>query len=209
MAITLRQLAYEFRRVEAGGDPGPDFPISEAYAILLARQCLNELLGHLIFAYMDSDDRGPIPMYIATYTVDVEGEDNHKYLDLPEFYQPMPFNKGLKGIAPVEEPTHEFVPRHNPSVSYNLPCADVEQQQSYYVEGTRVFFDKEVGFTKLLVKLIIAAPDSITEDAALPIFANQQAPLLRLMRVTYSNRPIQDKIIDGNKDLGTTIPIQR
>lgn len=209
MAITLRKIAYQFRRMEAGGDPGPDFPITEAYAILLARQCLNEMLGQLIFAFMNTDDRGHIPMYIASYEVDVLGEADHKYIDLPDFYQPLPFNKGLKGIAPIEEPHHEFIPRHNPSVTYNLPSGDVELQQSYSVEGFRVRFDKDLDLAKVLVKLIVAAPDNIDEDDSLPIFANQQAPLLRLMRATYAGTPIQDKIIDSNKDLGVTIPIQK
>lgn len=203
MAITLRKIAFQFRQMEAGGDPGPDFHISEAYAILLARQCLNEMLGQLIYTNLEADDRSSIPMYIATYTVDVQGSDvSHRYLDLPEFYYPLPFNKGLKGIAPVQEPTKEFIPRHNPSVTYNIPCGDVQGQTSYYVEGLRVYFDKEFDLKKVLVKLLIAAPDSIEEDDTLPIFPNQQTPLLRLMRLTYANKPIQDKVIDNNNDIG-------
>jgi hypothetical protein len=205
--ITLRKIAYEFRRMEAGGDPGPDFHISIPYAILLARQCFNVILKQSYWEAINNDDRsGGMQMVIVGYEVDVLGENDHKYIALPEFFLNLPFNTGLKGIAPIEEPSHEFIPRNTPSVSYNLPCGDVQQQMSYYQEGMRVMFDKAMDLAKVLVKLRVGAPDSITEDMSLPIYPEQQHSILMLMRATMANAPIQDKIIDNNKDIGTRIP---
>jgi hypothetical protein len=203
--ITPRKLAYEFRRMMAGGDPGPDFHIPEAYAILLARQGLQALVAARIFP-QDQDDRSNAPMYIAQYEVNVLGEFGHQYLDLPDWYLRMPFNKGLHGIAPVQEPTQHYIPRHNPQVTYNLDCADVEGQRSYWVIGQRVHLDKEEEKAKLLVYLLIPAPDSIGDDDPLPMFPEQQFELLGLMRQLWANEPIQDKIIDGNKDIGIKLP---
>ena len=189
----------------AGGDPGPDFHIPEAYAILLARQGLQALVAARIFP-QDPDDRANTPMYIASYTVNVQGTVGHQYLDLPEWYIRMPFNKGLHVIAPVQEPTNHYIPRHNPQVTYNLDCADAEGQRTYYTIGQRVYLDKEEEKAKLLVYLVIPAPDSIGDDDPLPMFPEQQVELLALMRQIWANEPIQDKIIDGNKDLGVRIP---
>lgn len=205
--ITLRKIAYEFRKLEANGEPGPDFPISVAYAVLLARQCLNELLKPEFFDNMQNDDRGALAMYIAGYEVNVsENDDDIKYIDLPDFYARLPFNKGLHGIAPIESPSQHFIPRNSPSVTYNLPCADVEGADSYYVEGKRVYFDKALDLQKVLVKLIVAAPDQIGEDDSLPIYPEQQGPLIRLMRATVANRPIQDRVFDKSPDIGVRTP---
>ncbi len=204
--ITLRKIAFEFRRMMAGGDPGPDFHIPEAYAILLARQGLQALIRPIILDNLNQDDRSSLPMYIATYEVNVQGEVGHQFLELPEWYIRLPYNKGLHGIAPIEEPTNFYIPRHNPQVTYNLDCADVEGQRSYYAIGMKVYLDKEEEKSKLLVYLVIPAPDSITEDASLPMFPEQQFELLALMRQLWANEPIQDKIIDGNKDLQVRVP---
>jgi hypothetical protein len=204
--ITLRKIAYEFLKLEAGGDPGPDFPLTQAYAILLARQCLNALLKPEFYDNLNNEDRGALVMCIVPYEVSVSGEVGHQYIDLPEFYIRLPFNKGLHGIAPIEEPTHHFIPRNSPGVTYNLPCADAELQQTYYAEGKKIYFDKEVDLAKVLLKLIVAAPDSIGENDSLPIYPEQQIPLLSLMRATVANRPVHDKVIDGNADIGTKIP---
>lgn len=204
--ITLRKLAYEFRRMEAGGDPGPDFHIPEAYAVLLARQALQALVGARIF-HIDPDDRSTAPMYIATYTVNVEEDASHnKYIDLPDWYIRLPFNKGLHGVAPVENPTQFYVPRRNPEVTYNLDCADAEGQKTYYVIGQRVYLDKQEELGKLLVYLVIPAPDSVGEDDPLPMFPEQQVEVLTIMRQVWANDRIQDKIIDGNNDIGTKLP---
>lgn len=202
--ITPRKLAFEFRRMEAGGDPGPDFHIPEAYAILLVRQCLAMLIKPQIFENYNDDDRNLPGMFWAYYTVNVQGTGNHKYIDLPEFYVGLDRNRSVR-IAPVQEPTREFIPRNNPGLTYNLPCADAEMQDTYYIEGLKAFFDKEVDIAKVLVKLFVPAPASIEDDDILPIYPEQQIPLLQLMRQAWKNDVIQDKVIDGNKDLGTKI----
>lgn len=190
--------------MEAGGDPGPDFHIPEAYAILLARQCLGSLIKPLIIDNLNDEDRTLPSMFWAYYTVSVQGEVDHRYIDLPEFFFSLDRNRGIK-IAPVKEPTAEFIPRNNPGVTYNLECADAEGQQTYYIEGLKVYFDKEFDLAKVLVKLYVPAPASIGEDSPLPIYPEQQMPLLQLMRQTWRNDVVQDKVIDNNKDLGTKI----
>jgi len=141
-------------------------------------------------------------MMIVTYSVNVQGTNPNKYIDLPEFYISLPFNKGLHAIAPVQDPTNHFIPRHNPSVSRNLPCADLDPgQYSFWTKGLKVYFDgDQVDFGKVLVDLVVASPDSIGVDSSLPIFPEHQIEIIQKVREMIKGMPLQDKILDGNPD---------
>lgn len=204
--VTVRMLAQEVHRLESGGPPSMDSPFDMGYTMRLVRQAANTFLGPMILANLGQDDRGSLPLLIVGYQVDVQGEDTHRHLTLPDFFIQLPFNRGLKGIAPIEEPTSEFIPRLTPGVSHNLPCADAEQEMTYWQEGLTVYFDKEIELAKLLVKLVVVAPDSIGDDQPLPLYPEMQFPIIALVRQMYSNRPLQDKLLDGNADIGVKIP---
>ena len=205
--ITLRQIAQEVMRLESGGDVSNDSQLNEGYVIRMVRQASNKFLQAKIYERLNEDDRSSIQLMIASYEVDVAGEMPNKYIDLPDFYMNLPFNKGLHAIAPVEDPTNHFIPRHNPAVSMNLPCADLDPgQYSYWTKGLRVYFDgDQVDFGKVLVDLVVASPDNIEPDDALPIYPEQQYDLILLVRQMLLNRPLQDRILDNNADVGVKI----
>lgn len=205
MSITLRKIAQEVIRLESGGDPSNDSRYSEAYVILMARQACNKFLQTKVFERMAVDDRSTPQLCIATYEVDVVGDFPNKYITLPDFYIHLPFNKGLHAIAPVEDPTNHMIPRHNPAVSRNLPCADLDPgQYSYWTKGNKVYFDgEEVDFGKVIVDLVVAAPDNVAADDALPMYPENVYDVVMLVRQLLSNQPIQDRILDNNPDVGT------
>lgn len=205
--ITLRKIANEVLRLESGGSPSDDSELSEAYVILMCRQAANKLLAPMIFDNLNSDDRGSLSMLIAGYEVTVEGKNPNKFITHPEFYQRLPFNKGLKAIAPVSDPTNEYIARQNPGVSRGLPCAALEKgQNSYYTEGLKSYFDETFDLKKVLAKYVVAAPDNIGVDDPLPLYAEMQYDLILMVRQLLSQQPIQDKKLDGNKDIGVRIP---
>lgn len=139
---------------------------------------------------------------VVTYTVDVQGTETNKYIELPDFYISLPFNKGLAAVAPVTDPTNHFIPRHNPAVSRNLPCADLDPDQfSYWTKGRRVYLDNEIEFGKVLVDLVVASPDSVGIDDFLPIYPEHQIEIIQKVREMIKGMPIQDKRLDGNPDL--------
>lgn len=200
--ITLRKLSAEVIRLESGGDPSNDSQLSQAYIVLLLRQALNTLLAPKIFEKLGQDDRSGLHLLIVTYTVDVVGENDNKYSDLPEFYHSMLFNDGLH-IAPVEDPTNYFIQRHNPGVSRGLPCADLDPEQySFWTVGKRVYYDETFDFPKVLMYLTVAAPDSVGIDDNLPIFPDMAIPAIQLVRQMLKDTPPQDKILDNNPDIG-------
>lgn len=208
--ITLRKLSAEIIRLESGGDVSDDSQLSGAYVILLIRQAANTLLHGKIYERLntsDEGDRSSPQMMIASYEVDVQGDIPNKYITLPEFYQNLPFNKGLHAIAPVDDPTNFFIPRHNPSVSRLLPCAELEDDQySYWTKGLKVYFDETMDLAMVLVDLLVVAPDSIGIDDALPIYPEMQFEIIAMVRQILKNQPLQDRILDNNADISVKKP---
>ncbi len=204
MSVTLRKMAQEVIRLESGGDQSMDSQLSEGYVILFIRQAANKLLNGRMLERMANDDRSTLQLMIASYEVTVEGTLPNKFITLPDFYVNLPFNKGLHAIAPVEDPTNHFIPRHNPAVSKNLPCADLDPgQYSYWTKGMKVYFDgDQVDFGKVLVDLVVAAPDNVGIDDALPLFPEHQVDIIQMVREMIKTQPPQDKILDNNPDIG-------
>ena len=205
--ITIQKLAAEIIRLESSGSQSDDSELSPAYVHLLVRQAANKLLAPIIYNNMNGDDRGVLPLVIASYTVSLQGSHPNKYIDLPEFYQSLPFNKGLYAIAPVTNRSKHFIPRHNPGVSKDLPCADFDEgTYSYFTEGLRVYFDNSMPLAKVLVKLLVVAPDNIAITDSLPIFPEMQTDLIMMVRQMLANQPLQDRRLDGSPDIGTKVP---
>lgn len=201
---TLRQIAQEAHRLESGGDLSDDTRFSEPYTIMLVRQAANKLIAPLIFANLNSEgDRGTLPLLVVGYEVSVTGTVPNRKVTLPEAYNNYAFGKGLYGIAPIEDPTNHFIPRNSPAVSRNLPCADLEpDQNSYYTEGLTAYFDENMDFKKVLVKVIMAAPSSVGADDNLPIYPEMEYDIIMMVRQMLRDQPLQDKILDGNSDIG-------
>ena len=202
MSVTLRKLARGIIELESGGGQSTDSNLSEAYVIQYVRQMSNTVLMPRIYEKLAQDDRSVLNLMVVTYTVNVQGTGSNKYIDLPDFYISLPFNKGLAAVAPVDDPTNFFIPRLNPAVSRNLPCADLDTDQfSYWSKGRKVYFDNDLNFGKVLVDLVVASPDSVGIDDVLPIYAEHQIEIIQKVREMLKSMPIQDKRLDGNPDL--------
>lgn len=205
--ITLQKLAYQIIRLEGAsltsGLFTPDHLLDDSqlstdqglvlnYVIQFCRQAANSLLSPIIYKNINDDDRSTLPLVIASYEVSVQGTNPNKYIDLPEFYQSLPFNKGLYGIAPVKDRANHFIPRLNPAVSRSLPCSDLEPDQySYFTEGLKVYFDEDMDLGKILVKLLVVAPDTIAATASLPIYPEMQVELIQMVRQMIQKQPLQ------------------
>jgi len=202
--VTLRQLALEIIELESGGPRNDDSNLSLPYVIQYVRQMSNTVLKPRVYENMAQDDRSVLALMVASYSVTVKGTGSNKYIDLPEFYMSLPFNKGLAAVAPIDDPTNFFIPRLNPAVSRNLPCADLDPDQfSYYAKGMKVFFDNDgFEFGKVLVDLVVASPDSIGIDDALPLFPEHQIEIVQKVREMLKTMPLQDRLLDGSPDRG-------
>lgn len=204
--ISLKKLAYEAQRLEYGEFwNDDDSQLSINYTILIARQILNKLLSAKVYENLNNDDRGGLDLITVQYTVTVVGESPSKYITIPEFYNGnLPFNKGIVGVATVEDATNFGIPRRNPSVSRNLPCSDLEPGQfSWWTSGLKIYFDSYFEYNKVLLYLLVAAPDTIGVDDILPIYPEMQADLLTMLRAEITDRKgIQAKLADPNTESG-------
>lgn len=206
--ITLLKIAYEAQRIVYGEyiDNSED-QLSKNYVVLLARQALNKLLAPKIFENLNGDDRGTLPLMVVQYTVSVTGESPNKKITLPEFYVNLPFNKGIHGVATVEDPTNFGIPRLNPSVSRNLPCSDLDPGQfSWWTIGYNLYFDEHFEYAKVLLYLLVAAPDTIGESDPLPIFPEMQLDLVNILcEMIRDRKGIQTRLADPNTNVDSTV----
>lgn len=195
---TLRQIGQQIIRLESGGDPSNDSNLREGHVIKLARQVANRVVRAKEFEKLAGDDRSGLKLIMASYEVDVQGDNPNKYADLPCAPMDFLFDKGLV-VAPIDDPSDHFIPRHQPAVSRNLPCADLDPGQvSYWRKGLRVYFDgDELELAKVLIDIAVVGPDDLDIDAQLPIYPEQEYEIIQLTREILRTQPAQDRVLDG------------
>ncbi len=205
---SLKKLAYEILRLEYGENVATDdSQLSPNYVMLLCRQACNIVLKKYIYERINEDDRSSPTMFIVRYTVNTSGSSGSKTLTLPEFYQHLPFNKGLHGIATTVAPTTFFIPRHSPEVSNGLPCADLEPgQHSFWTMGFTVSFSSQMNESSVYVYLLVAAPDTIGATDSLPLYADMQIEVINIVRqmIRDGKQPLQERVMDPDTDFGKT-----
>jgi hypothetical protein len=210
--ITLKQEAAIIHRLLNGGQANTDSEYDDRYTARLYRSGMNEVLNLQYFEKRQGgDDRTPITMYIATYpgiAVSWDSATERSYADLPEFYHSLPYGKGIRQVSSMDKSLAPMIPKHNPTVSQTLPAGKLQGRIGYYVEGLRIYWDEKVsdlGITKVLIKLIVAGPDSVGLNDPLPITPEQAAKVRDRVIAWYKGEGIQDKVVDSNKDRNVKI----
>lgn len=203
--ITLKQLAYEAIRVMTGADVNKDTPYDIQYLIRAARQVLPMVVKMQWFEKRQFGDRGPIGMYIVSYKAAVTRDDDREqyYVELPEFYQSLPYNGGLYDINKVNKTEESFIRLNTPHVSADMQMTKMKKVVFYYTEGFRAYFltnVKDMNLKQVLIKIISPGADDVGVDDALPILADQQVEVISAMVNMYQNRQPEDKLNDDNPD---------
>ncbi len=62
--------------------------------------------------------------------------------------------------------------------------------------GLKVYFDGDFKYNKVLLYLLVAAPDTVGVDDSLPIYADMQSDLIMTVRQMIQNPTIENKILD-------------
>lgn len=215
--ITLRQFAWEVHRILNGGKQAKDSEYDSRYTMDLIRKGMNEVVPLERYRKRnEDDDKGPIAMYIASYKISVDEDTDRKCskATIPEFYHSEVWNRGIRAVSFVDEPNNPHIQRRHPEVSEKLPCGKLQGNIGYYVEGFTIFWDEKLKkqgkeVKKVLLRLLIAAPDSIGEDDPLPIIPEQQAVIMDRVLAWYGKEGIQDKVNDENKDLNVRVQQQQ
>lgn len=210
--ITLKKMAALVHRILDGGQSNTDSEYDFRYTMSLIRSSINETLAVMPFKRRgESDDRTQEKMYIATYPkieVKYDTATERCFADLPDTFASQSYNRGIHQVSAMDKPLEPMIQKLNPTVSGALPCGGLQGRVGFYSEGLRIFWDtpiKEIGFRKVIIKLIIAAPSSLGEDDPLPITPGQENVIRDRVIEMYRGEGIQDKVVDSNKDIGTNV----
>ncbi len=179
--ITLRQIAAQHMDRVAGGDVPSSSPLSFQQVIFQIRQIANLVLKVSSIEKYNDGDRSAVTNCIATYELTLQNDsvDGVAFVTLPDFYISLPYNRGVhrifqRALKQAGNPTDkEFTIMHQPAVSLKTRTARYPGMNYCWIEGFKVKFYNmyaEPGATnKVVSQLIVAAPDQVGEDDALPI----------------------------------------
>jgi hypothetical protein len=200
--ITLSQIAEQYIRDVSGGDQSKDSQVDRREVIVKIRQLMNQLLMGSYFQKWNEGDRSATTMYIASYELTInKSEDERYYVDLPEFYVSLPYNRGIHRVFRKGSPENGFTPQHNYSVSDRVNASRVNSIDYYYVEGLRVFLRGKHTVQKdgkIVAQLIVAAPDSVGENDPLPIIPEHQSVILQALKQGYL--PTKQDRLNNDRD---------
>ncbi|MEJ7644275.1 MAG: hypothetical protein WKF87_06750 [Chryseolinea sp.] len=208
MITTLATTAERIIRRLSGGDIPSDSPYKMEFVIEDVRDALRADLKLELLERRSGqeDDRTPITQYIATYfniPVILEAATNRTYIEIPSNYMSLKHNKGIHWVASMRTPTRKMIPIANPSVTMNLPHGDLERgNHGYYVEGMKIYSMRNLltdKGSKLLLKLLVPAPDTWSQDDPLPVLPENISRVMDIVVGRMSNPKVpQERLNDGN-----------
>lgn len=210
MIETLGTIGERIIRGLSGGDIPSDSPYKMEFVIADIKDALREDLKLEILQRRSGreDDRTPVTQYIATYPnvlIQWDAVTKRCYFDLPSSYMSLKHNKGIHWVADARTPHLQMIPVANPGVTIHLPHADMERvNYAFYIEGLKGFFLRNVlrdKLQKLLLKLIVPAPDTWTIDMPLPVLPENIARVMDVVKNRQLMRVPQDRLNDGNPNL--------
>lgn len=212
--VTLKEFSWEIIRILSGGQQSKDTEYDVRYVSELIRTAMNEVIPMEVIRKRSlADDRTAIRMYIASYpNIKIQYDDatNRSYANIPEFYQSMVYGKGVYGVSFMDKPYDPMIPQHNPEVSSRISAGSLQGKVGYSVEGYKIWWNKKMGgkgkdAIQVLIRLVVAAPDTIGLDDNLPIIPEQKALIQDRVLQWIRQEGIQDKIADENKDLNVRV----
>lgn len=209
MFYTFNILAERIIRDLSNGPISSDSPYDPEYIKLKIRDAMQESLKMEILGKRtgQTDDKEPPTSCIFTYTLDVliESATHRVYIELPSYFVSLKYNKGIHSVAPVKKSLHAMIRVQNPTVSSHLPHADLERANyGYYVEGLKVFWMRDIikdDITRVLVKLVSAAPSNFGDDDVLPLIPENIGTIEDIVKARVQNKGVQDRIADGNPNI--------
>ena len=207
---TLKKEAYLIKDDLAGGNSSIDDQLDVRDIMMQYRAEMANLLQLTFYDNLSMGDKSVVPAYVAFYPdleVKVDSQDDCRYIDLPSAYIHLPHNRGIVKLNPSKTPEVQIYKSTNPYVAQDLPgVANFEGNPWGWPEGIKFKFSQHnwnvEDWTKVNVKLLIPAPETLGESDTLPIVPNQIAEIRRRVKEYFSKETIQDVLNDGNKDRG-------
>lgn len=189
--VTLKQLAALYLEQRLGGDRSTDSELSYQDAVFRGRIACNHVLKISYIEKLADDDRSNIATCIVPYELTVQNDTDCAYVNLPEFFLNLAHNRGIDRVFQRKtkkkgNPTNtEFSLVHQPATNLKSRTARYPGINICWQEGFKLKFYNmyaEPGqANKIIVNLVVAAPDTIGENDALPITADMVDLVLKAM----------------------------
>lgn len=216
MTDTLATEAERIIRELSGGDIPNDSPYKVEFVVLALRDGYREDLRLELLERRngESEDKSAPGIYWATFIGDGTGiplqEDSltkRIYIDLPSTNMSLKYGKDIR-VSNVATPMLEMIPVANPGVTMHLRHSTYEKKNyGYYQEGKRLYWMRNVmrdGMRKVILKMLIPAPDTWGLNDPLPVLAANVARVREMVKQRILNRLPQDRLNDNNPNLRVT-----
>lgn len=206
MATTKAILAQQVIRRLSGGNQPADSTLDRREVIKLITQAINEMVKANFFENYKLGEPGVDGVYIATYksqSVVLDSDRNEYYTTLPNIYVALPKGRGIRQVSSMKNQKKPFIIRENGNqgIYANLPAGRLEGNIGVYPEGNKIWYSKDMrkeNIDKVLLKLVVGAPDSIGESDTLPIDASVEFAVIERVLGWLDPTIPQDKINNNN-----------
>jgi hypothetical protein len=182
-----------------GGDRATSDELSHQDIILRARIAANKVLKANYLDKLGDGDRSNIQMCIASYELSLQNDADCAFVTLPDFFISLAHNRGIDRIFQRKtknkgNPSEvEFALVHQPAVNLKTRVASYPGINICWQEGFKLkFYNMYVEpnqQAKMIVNLVVAAPDSIGENDPLPITSDMVDLILKELTVVPLQNP--------------------
>lgn len=211
--ITLKQIASVHMDRFSGGDRKSISELTYQDVVFRIRTICNELLVATYFPKYQEGDRGAITQCIASYELTLTNDVDCAYITLPDFYVSLPYNRGIHRVfqrakkAQGNPTGTEYTLTHHPAIGLKTRTSRYAGLKMCWVEGFKIKFynlyaeapganPNVPGTNKVVVQIIVAAPDSIGENDPLPIMPEMIPKIYDRLAQMELNPPLRVDDID-------------
>lgn len=220
--VTPRYLAQQIIRLAETGNQSRDSQLTERDVLPLVVNIANKVLKEEMYR-MRQDDDGSKTMashFVQTFRkvpVKKLNKGNVNFIELPGDYALLPYNEGVRRIAPYtpDNPLigdKAMIPVQHEELDIIGPIVgSMQKQWVYYVEGNKAYFYKRCGKTLceedieyVSVTLVVVLGD-IDDDSPLKMPPELRIDIitgvLDILQVTYGINQVKDSVNDNNQDI--------
>lgn len=207
MIITKAVLAQQVIRRVSGGDQSVDSSLDRREVMKFLTELLNRKVKEDYFENYKLGEPGVDGQYIGRFPNNAVVKDNSTqeyYTVLPSCYVALPKSRGIRQVSSMTNQKDVYIIRENGNkgIFAKLQAGKLQGGRiGCYAEGNRLWFDEDMGkknVTQVLIKLVVAGPDTIGEDDPLPIDAAVAADIVKEVFLFFSQMVPQDKVNNNN-----------
>lgn len=204
MILTKAILAQQVIRRISGGDQSADSTLDRREVIKILVEILNRKVKESFFESYKFGEPGVDGQYIGRFgniSITKDPDTLEYYSTLPSSYVALPNARGILQVSSMKNQRDIFIisKSGNKGIYNNLQAGGLQGRIGVYPEGNKLWYDKDMSKAgNILVKLVVAGPDSIGENDPLPIDTSAAESVVKELIMFFQGQVPQDKINNNN-----------